>query len=74
MQIDQDAHQLGDRDRRMRVVQLDRDLVGQNTDVAILLAHVPRDEIQERGGGEEIFLAQTQLLARRRLVARVKHL
>ena len=27
--VDQEAHQLGDRDGRMRVVELDRDLVGQ---------------------------------------------
>ena len=41
VQIEQDAHQLGDRDRRMRVVQLDRRLVGQQADIAIVLAHVP---------------------------------
>ena len=35
--IDQDAHQLGDRDRRMGVVELDRDMVGQRMEAVELL-------------------------------------
>ena len=38
MHIHQDAHQLGDRDRRMRVVELDRDLSGSVGDIAVMLA------------------------------------
>ena len=38
------------------------------------LLHVAADEILQRGGGEEIFLPQPQLLTGRRRVARVEHL
>ena len=71
--VDQQPHQFGDGDRRMRVVELDRDLVGELADVAVLL-HVAADQILQRGGGEEIFLPQPQFLARRRRVARIEHL
>ena len=37
MHVDEKPHQFGDADRRMRVVELDRDLVGELTDVAGLL-------------------------------------
>ena len=44
MQIDQDAHQLGDGDGGMRVVQLDRRFVGERADVAVL-ADVPPNQV-----------------------------
>ena len=57
--VDQDAHQLGDGDARMRVVELDRGAVGQEMDVAVG-AQMPAHEVLQRGGDEEIFLPQPQ--------------
>ena len=69
--IDQQPHQFGDRHRRMGVVQLDRRLVGQGANVLEIL-DMPPDDVLERGGGEEIFLPQPQLLARGRAVRRIE--
>ena len=63
--IDQQPHQLGDRDRGVGVVELDRGLVGQRADVAEIL-DVAADDVLDRGRGEEILLPQPQFLARRR--------
>ena len=57
----------------MGVVELDGGLVGQIRQVRVFL-QVPAYEILQRGGGEEIFLAQPQLLAGRRRVRGVEHL
>ena len=73
VQVDEDAHQLRDGDRRMGVVELDRGVVAERADVAVLL-DVAADEVEQRGGGEEIFLPQAQFLAGRRRVARIEHL
>ena len=61
--VDEDAHQFGDGHGGMGVVQLDRHLVGERAHLVILL-HVAADDVLQRGGGEEIFLPQPQLLAR----------
>ena len=73
MHVDQQPHQLGDGDGGMGVVELDGDFFGQLSDVAGLL-HVAADQILQRGGGEEILLAQPQLLPRRGRVAGIEHL
>ena len=73
VEVDENAHQLGDGDRRMRVVELNRGVVGQGADVAELF-DVATDEIEQRGRSEEIFLPQPQLLAGRGRVARIEHL
>ncbi len=70
--IDQDAHQFGDRDRRMGVVELDRDVIGQRIQIGELL-EMAADDVLQRRRGEEILLAQPQLLAGRRGVARIEH-
>ena len=70
--IDQQPHQLGDRHRRMRVVELDRGLVGQRTDVAEIL-DVPPHDVLDGGGGEEILLPEPQFLPRRRGVVGVEY-
>ena len=67
--VDQQAHQFGDADRRMGVVELDRDLFRERVDVAVLL-EMAADQVLQRGGGEEIFLPQPQFLAGRRGIAR----
>ena len=73
MHVDQQAHQFGDADRRMGVVELDGDLIAKFSDIAALL-HMAVDQVLQRGGGEEIFLAQPQLLPRRRGIAGIEHL
>ena len=57
----------------MRVVELHGDMVAEGADVAMLL-DVPAHEVEQRGGGEEIFLPQAKLLPRRRGVAGIEHL
>ena len=64
VEVDENAHQLGDGDRRMGVVELNRGVVGQGADVAELF-DMAADEILQRGRGEEIFLPQPQFLAGR---------
>ena len=71
--IDEQPHQLGDRDRRVRIVELDRHLVGKLRDIAVLF-QVTVDEVLQRGGREEIFLAQPKFLASRGRVAWIEHL
>ena len=70
--VHQEPHQLGDADRRVGVVELDRHLVGEVVEAAVLL-HVPAQDVLERGGGEEILLPQAQLLPGRRGVGGIEH-
>jgi hypothetical protein len=72
MLVDEKPHELRDGDRRVRVVELDRGVPAERTHLPVL-AQVPRDEVLERSGGEEELLAQAELLAGRRRVARVQH-
>jgi hypothetical protein len=71
--INQQAHQLGHRNRGMRVVELDRNAVGQAGEVAIF-PEVAAQQILQRGGGEEVFLPQAQFLAGRAVVAGIQDL
>ena len=70
--VDQEPHQLGDRDRRMRVVQLDRHVVGERRELAVLRL-VPAQQVLQRRRREEVLLPQPQLVAGGRFVARVEH-
>ena len=72
MQIHQKAHQLGHRDSRVGVVELDRRLVGQGAHVAEIL-HVAAHDVLDRCGGEEELLAQPQLLAGGVGIGRIEH-
>ena len=71
MHIDQQAHQLGHGDGWMRVVELDRLVLGQAAQVPMLL-QMPARQVLQRGGGEEIFLPQPQFLPGGRGVARIQ--
>ena len=73
VQVDEDAHEFGDGDRRVGVVELDRRVVAERVDVSVLF-DVTADEIEKRSGGEEVFLSQAELLSSRRRVARIEHL
>ena len=63
--VEQDAHQLGDRDRRVRVVELDGDLVGQRVPVVVAAAEAG-DDVGQRAGDQEVFLQEAQQRARAR--------
>ena len=72
VQIDQLAHQLGDGDRRVGVVELDRCVFAQAEYRAVHVL-VTAQQVLQRGGDEEVFLAQPQFLPRFGAVGRVKH-
>ncbi len=71
--VDEQPHQFGNRDARMRVVELDRRPQRQEMEVAIG-AQVTRHEVLQRRGHKQIFLPQPQLPAGWRVVARIKDL
>ena len=70
--VHQQPHQLGHGDGRMGVVEMDRRLVGQRAQVAIL-AEMALQDVLQRGGGEEILLPQPQLLAGLVRIGRIEH-
>ena len=72
MIVQQYPHQFRHRDRRMRVIELDRRLVWQRRDGAEIL-DMPPDDVLQRRGREEIFLPQPQFLASGGTVGRVQH-
>ena len=69
--VDQQPHQLGDRERRVRVVQLDRDRVGQRIEAAAF-GEVLREHVLQARADEEVLLLEAQFLALRRGVVRVE--
>ncbi len=71
VQVDQDAHQLGDGEARMGVVELHRGLGGEVAQLSVG-GEVPLDQVLQRGGNEKIFLPQPQLAPRRALVIRIE--
>jgi hypothetical protein len=71
VQVDQDAHQLGDGEARMGVVELHRGLLREVAQAAVG-GEVAVHEVLQRGRDEEIFLAQPQLTACRALVVRIE--
>ena len=71
VQVDQDAHQLGDGKARMGVVELHRDLGGEVAQLPVG-GEVPLDQVLQRGRNEEIFLPQPQLAPRGALVVRIE--
>ncbi len=71
--VDQHAHELGHRDDRVRVVELEDHAVGQLREVEAVREHVV-EEVGDRRCDEEVLLLQAQLLALRRGVLGVEHL
>ena len=59
--VEQDPHQLGDGQRRVRVVELDGDLVGQRAPVGVASAEAAH-EVGQRAGDEEVLLHEAQPL------------
>ncbi len=70
----QEPHQLGDRDRRMRVVELQCPLFGERLNGAVGNVVVHVQHVLQRTGDEEVLLQQAQLLTDLWLVVRVEHL
>ena len=70
--VAEQAHQFGDADRRVRIVEVDRDLIGQIVQGTVLF-EVMEDDVLQRGRNEEIFLTQTQFASGRRTVVRIQH-
>src|SRR3546814_8747854 len=60
--VDQQADELGKGDRRMSVVELDRDGLRQLGDI-VVLRQVAAQDVGQRGGGEKVLLLQPQHLA-----------
>ena len=73
--VDQHAHELGDADDRVRVVELEGDLVREGGQVRLVLARVEHaDRVVDGRGHEEVLLLQAQTLALRRGILRVQDL
>src|SRR5882762_2179799 len=70
--VDQQAHELRNRHRRVRVVQLNGDRVRNGRERAPL-AQMRRQDVLQARADEEILLLEPQLLALRRGVVRVQH-
>ena len=71
--IEQQAHELGDDERRVRVVDLDDVVLGKVAHRAVARAVGAQDALRRRGD-EEILLADAQGLALDVVVRRVEHL
>ena len=71
--IDQQPHQLGYRQHRVGVVELDDDLVRERLPVAVAEPE-PADDVPQRTGDQEILLLEPQFPARLGAVAGVQHL
>ena len=72
--IDQDAHELGDGQRRMRIVDVEDNLIRQHVPVgAVYLLEVVQSVLNRRGG-QEILLLEAQLLAFLVVVLRIQNL
>ena len=71
--VDEDPHELGDRDDGVGVVELEDDALGQVAQVEVARQHLV-EEVAQRARDEEVLLLEAQLLALRRRVLRVEDL
>ena len=69
--VEQNAHQLGDRQRRVRVVELDGDLLGKRAPVGVAAPEAPH-EVGQRAGDQEILLHEAQALPHARGVVGIE--
>ena len=70
--VEQDAHQLRHRHRRMRIVELDRDLLGKRAPIGVAAPEAPH-EIGQRAGDQKILLHEAQSLPHARRVVGIEH-
>ncbi len=73
MNIQQHTHQFGDSDGRVRIVELNRNLVGQVAQILMLFAEAIK-HILQRGAYEEILLLEPEFFSHRSCVIGVKNL
>ena len=71
--IQQDAHQFGNRQRRMRVIDMNDILLGKIRQVVAILLELPDDGL-DAGGNKEVLLLQPQDLALFMRIFRIQHL
>ena len=69
--VEQDPEQLGDGNRRVRIVELDGRPLGEQAPLRVAAAESP-DEIGQRAGDEKVLLHEPQLLATRRRVVGIE--
>ena len=73
--VHEHAHELGNDERGMRLVQVDERLLRQLRPVGgAVVLHEAAQDVRERAAREEILLAQAQFLAGHRVVVGVEHL
>jgi hypothetical protein len=72
--VDEVAHQLGDHQRRVGVVELDRDLFRETLPVVAEPAAEARRDVADRAGDQEVFLGQAEQAAGLDVVGGVEHL
>ena len=70
--VQQDAHQLGDRHRRVGVVELDGHLLGKRLPVGVAPPEAAH-EIGQRAGDQKILLHESEPLPHARGIVRVQH-
>src|ERR1700730_6997897 len=73
VKVDKNAHQLGDSDARMRVVELNGCPFRGRVDATVCTG-VPMDTDSPRGRSRAVFLPTTQSPPRSRIIARIKNL
>ena len=61
--VHEDAHELGDGEHRVGVIELDGVVVGESAQVLTVVGHVVLDDLLQGGGAEEVLLAHAQELA-----------
>ena len=71
MLVTEQAHQLGDSDGRVCVVEVDGDLVGQIVEMVVLF-QVVEDDVLQGGGDEEVLLPQAEFATGRRTIIRIE--
>ena len=70
--VEQNPHQLGDGHRRMRVVELDGDLLGKRVPIGVAAPEAPH-QIGQRAGDQKILLHEAQSLPHARRVVGIEH-
>ena len=70
--VEQDPHQLRHRHRRVRIVQLDRDLLRKRVPIGVAAPEAPY-EIGQRAGDQKILLNKAQCLSHARGVVGIQH-
>src|SRR5262245_39031482 len=73
MLVDKDTNELGDRERRMRVVELNRIFLVEARKVGRRL-QVDAHHVLQRAADEEVLLLEPELLARQRGIVGIEHL